>query len=63
MLEACGDRKTATIRGPEAGASIPIDTNDALNGAIDRAARNISRRYGCSVKLKAVREIVFDFEH
>ncbi|WP_413718595.1 hypothetical protein [Silicimonas sp. MF1-12-2] len=48
---------------PEAGASIPIDANDSLNGAIDREARNISRSYGCSVKLKTVREIVFDFEH
>ena len=56
-------RLTATIRGPETEDGSARGADDSVNGAIDRAARNISRRYGCGVKLNTVREIVFDFEH
>lgn len=55
-------RLTATIRELE-GQVGGNDVRDDLVGAIDRAARNISRRYGCGVRLNTVREIVFDFEH
>lgn len=55
-------RLTAIIRNPENAAAAPED-EDAVLGAIDRAARNIARRYGCGVRLNTVREIVFDFDH
>lgn len=55
-------RLTATIRDLEGDAGTS-DAHADLMSAIDRAARNISRRYGCGVRLNTVREIVFDFEH
>ncbi|MSU89178.1 GAF domain-containing protein [Rhodobacteraceae bacterium 2CG4] len=55
-------RLTATIRDLDEHGGRAAAENETL-GAIDRAARNISRRYGCGVKLNTVREIVFDFEH
>ena len=62
-MRSCSSRLTATIRGPETEDGSARGADDSMNGAIDRAARNISRRYGCGVKLNTVREIVFDFEH
>lgn len=56
-------RLSATIRDPDQQDVAGSVDHDALLGAIDRAARNISRRYGCGVRLNTVREIVFDFEH
>ncbi len=55
-------RLTATIRDPDSQTG-GTEVQDDLVGAIDRAARNISRRYGCGVRLNTVREIVFVFEH
>lgn len=55
-------RLTATIRALE-GENGDIQMQEDLAGVIDRAARNISRRYGCGVQLNTVREVVFDFEH
>ena len=56
-------RLTATIRSPDAEARNPTLGGEVQQGTIDRAARNISRRYGCGVRLNTVREIAFDFEH
>lgn len=55
-------RLTATIRDLDDARDMSRDTSERTV-AIDRAARNISRRYGCNVRLNTVREIVFDFEH
>lgn len=55
-------RLTATIRDLDDTRDTSGDNSERIV-AIDRAARNISRRYGCNVRLNTVREIVFDFEH
>jgi NCS2 family nucleobase:cation symporter-2 len=55
-------RLVATIRDAGQTPGRPVDEGASL-GAMDRAARNIARRYGCGVRLNTVREIVFDFDH
>ncbi|OUS08843.1 hypothetical protein A9Q96_00410 [Rhodobacterales bacterium 52_120_T64] len=53
----------ATIKN-ESSCDLGLNFDGDLNfAATDRTARNIARRYGCGVKMTAVSEIVFDFEH
>lgn len=55
-------RLTATIRDLES-AEGGRDLRDCIAGDIERAARDISRRYGCGVRRNTIRETTFDFEH
>lgn len=53
----------ATIKN-ETSSDLGFGLDCGLNfAATDRTARNIARRYGCGVKMSAVQEITFDFEH
>ena len=53
----------ATIRSERPPKTDATPEAKMYHAAIDRAARNIGRRYECGVKLHAVQEITFDFEH
>lgn len=55
-------RLVATVRDLKQHDGTGSGAED-LSSAIDRAARNLARRYGCGVRLNTVREIVIDFEH
>ncbi len=54
---------SATIRNESLGGNEAALQDVSFRAVTDRTARNIGRRYGCRVKLSAVQEIIFDFEH